>query len=83
MFSDSCGDFGYFWASSNESIDFDYPKEFDDPQIFEGLKVISNESMDLNDPNKFDDPHVFDDSKGILIGSLDFDNPKVYSLFDF
>ena len=30
VFSDSCADFGYFWASSNESIDFDDPKEFDD-----------------------------------------------------
>ena len=46
---------------------FDYPKEFDDPQVSDGLiKVISNESMDYNDP------------KGISIGSMDIDNPKVY-----
>ena len=53
---------------------FDYPKEFDDPQVSDGLiKVISNESMDYNDP------------KGISIGSMDIDNPKVYgdtSIFD-
>ena len=25
------------------------PKEFDDPQFYDGIKVISNESMDFND----------------------------------
>ena len=49
MFSDSCGDFGYFWASSNESIDFDYPKEFDDPQFFDDPKGKSIGSMDVDD----------------------------------
>ena len=42
---------------------FDYPKEFDDPQVSDGL---INESIDYNDP------------KGISIGSMDIDNPKVY-----
>ena len=32
MFSDSCADFGYFWVSLNESIDFDDSQFFDDPK---------------------------------------------------
>ena len=69
----------------NRNIALDDPKEFDDPEVSYGLKVISNESMDLNDPKEFDDPRVFDDPKGISIGSMDFDNPKVNgntSIFD-
>ena len=57
-------------------MNFADPKKIDDPQAFDGLKVISNESMDLNDPKEFDDPQVFDDPKGISIGSMNFDNPK-------
>ena len=30
---------------SNNFIVFDYQKEFDDPQVYDGLKVISNESI--------------------------------------
>ena len=41
---------------SNGNIVFDDPKEFDDRQVSDGLKVISNESMDFNDPKEFDDP---------------------------
>ena len=39
---------------SNGNIVFDDPTEFDDPQVSDGLKVISNESMGFNDPKKFD-----------------------------
>ena len=54
---------------SDGNIVFDDAKEFDDPQVSDGLiKVISNEIMDYNDP------------KGISIGSMDIDNPKVYAL---
>ena len=54
---------------SNESIDFNDPKEFNDSQVSDGPKVISNESMDFNDPKEFDDPQV---------GSVCFDNQKFY-----
>ena len=46
MFSDSCADFGYFWVASNESIGFDDPKEFDDPNSL----MIQKESMDVDNP---------------------------------
>ena len=36
--SDSCAELVYFWASSNESIGIDDPKEFDDPQFFDDPK---------------------------------------------
>ena len=49
----------------------DDPKEFDDPQVSDSLKVISNGSMDFNDK-------VNDKTKGISIESMDFDNPNVY-----
>ena len=39
---------------SNGNIVFDDPKEFDDPQVSDGLKVISNESMGFNDSKEFD-----------------------------
>ena len=64
---------------SNRNIVFDGPKEFDDPEVCDGLKDISNESMDFSDPKEFDDPQVFNDPNGISIGRMDFDNPKVYS----
>ena len=51
------------------NIVFHDPKEFADPHISDGLKVISNESMDFNDAKEFDDPQVFGDPKEILIGS--------------
>ena len=41
---------------SNGTIDFDDPKEFVDPQVSDGLRVISNYCMDFNDPKNFDDP---------------------------
>ena len=63
---------------SNRNIVFDDPKEFDDPEVCDGLKDISNESMDFSDPKEFDDPQVFNDPNGISIGRMDFDNPKVY-----
>ena len=43
---------------SNGNIVFDDPKEFDDPQVTDGLKVISKKSMAFNDPKVFDDPQV-------------------------
>ena len=49
---------------SNRNIVFDDPKEFYDPQVSDGLKVISNDCLDFNDPKKFDDPQVFDYPKG-------------------
>ena len=52
-------------------------KEFDDPQVSDGLKVNSNECVDFDDQKEFDDPQVFD-PKRISIGSMDFDNPRVY-----
>ena len=52
---------------SNENVVFDDPNETDDPQVFDGHKVISSESMDLNDSKEFDDPQVFADPKEILI----------------
>ena len=60
------------------NIVFHDPKEFADPHVSDGLKVISNESMDFNDPKEFDDPQVFNDPKGISIGSVGSDNPKFY-----
>ena len=57
---------------------FGDPKEFDDPQVSDSLKVISSECVDFDDSKEFDDPKAFDDPKGISIGSMDFDNPKVY-----
>ena len=42
---------------SNGNIVFDDPKEFDDRQVSDGLKVISNESMGFNDTQVFDDPN--------------------------
>ena len=65
---------------SNRNIVFVDPKEFDDPEVCDGLKDISNESMDFSDPKEFDDPQVFNDPNGISIGSMNFDNPKVYGL---
>ena len=35
---------------SNGHSVFDDPKDSDDLQVLEGLKVTSNESMDFNDP---------------------------------
>ena len=61
---------------SNRNIVFVDPKEFDDPEVCDGLKDISNESMDFSDPKEFDDPQVFNDPNGISIGRMDFDNPK-------
>ena len=55
---------------SNESMDFNDPKELDDPQGHDDLKFISNESMDFNDPKEFDDHQVFKDPKGTSIGSM-------------
>ena len=51
---------------SNRNIVFDDPKEQElyDPQVSDGLKVISNDCMDFNDPKKFDDPQVFEIRKG-------------------
>ena len=80
MFSDVLRCFLEFTdVFSNWNIVFDDPKEFDDPQVSDGLKVISNGSKDFNDPKELDDPQLFDDPKGISFGSMDFDNPKVYS----
>ena len=62
---------------SNRNIVFDDPKEFDDPQVSDSLKVISSECVEFDDPKEFNDPQVFDDPKGISIGSLDIDNPRV------
>ena len=67
------------------NISFDDPKEFDELQVADGLKLISNESMDFIDPMEFDDPQAFDNPMGNSFGSMDFDNPKVYcdtSIFD-
>ena len=36
---------------------FDGSRELDDPQVPDGLKVISNESMDFSDIKEFNDPH--------------------------
>ena len=70
--------FDYFLSISyhpkvfgNGNIVFDDPKEFDDPQVSDGLEAISNKSMDLNDPKEFDDPLVSHDPKGISIGIMD------------
>ena len=59
-------------------IVFDDPKEYDDPQVSDSLKVISNGSIDFNDPKEFHDLQVFDDPEGISIGSMDFDKQIVY-----
>ena len=40
---------------SKGNMVFDYQKEFADPQVTDGPKVISNESMDFHDPRDFDD----------------------------
>ena len=64
---------------SNRNIVFVDPKEFDDPEVCDGLKDISNESMDFSNPKEFDDPQVFNDPNGISIGRMDFDSPKVCS----
>ena len=40
---------------------------FDDPQVFDDLKIISNAG---NDPTDFDGPQMFG-SKGTTIGSID------------
>ena len=45
---------------SNECMVFDYPKEFDDPPVSDGLKVISNERMDFDDPKVYKDTSIFD-----------------------
>ena len=44
---------------SNGNIVLDHSKEFDDPQVSDGLDVILNESMDLSDPKDFDNPMEF------------------------
>ena len=36
-----------------ENTVFDYPKEFDNPQESDSLKVISNECVDFDDPKEF------------------------------
>ena len=41
---------------SNGKIVLDDPKEFDDNQVSDGLKVISNESMDFSYPKELYDP---------------------------
>ena len=46
---------------SNENIVFDDSKGLYDPQVSDGLKVISNESVDSNDPKEFNDAQVLDD----------------------
>ena len=64
---------------------FDDSKELDDPQVSDGLKVISNGNVDYNDPKELNDPQVLDDPKWISIQSMDFDNLKFYgdtSIFD-
>ena len=48
---------------SDGNIVFDDAKEFDDPQVSDGRKVISSESMDFNASKEFDDPQVFDGRK--------------------
>ena len=53
-------------------------KQFDNPQVCDGLKVFKKENMEFDDPKHFDDPQASDDPKGISIGSMYFDNPKVY-----
>ena len=53
------------------------PKEFDVPQVFGGLKVISV-CMNFDDPKEFDDPKAFNDPKRSSIVSMDYDNLKVY-----
>ena len=37
---------------------FDGSRELDDPQVPDGLKVISNESMHFNDIKELNIPHV-------------------------
>ena len=76
------GTFFAIWSDpkvfSNGNIVFDDPKEFDDPQVSDSLKVISNGGMDFNDK-------INDKTKGISIESMDFDNPNVFgdtSIFD-
>ena len=32
------------------------PKAFDDPEVFDDLKVISNESIHFDDPKEFKSP---------------------------
>ena len=54
---------------SNESMDFNDPKELDDTQLFAQL---------FNDPQLFDDPKVFDDPKLFVDPQL-FDDPS-YSM---
>ena len=43
-------------------------EEFDDPKIFENLKVIPNGSTDLEDPKIFDDPKYSSLNRRLLRG---------------
>ena len=56
---------------------FDYQKEFDDPQVSDGLEVISNESMDLKDLKESDDAQVYPHLRWACF------NPPFPSMFQF
>ena len=47
-------------------------KQFDNPQVCDGLKFFRDGNMEFDDPKYFDDPQASDDPKG----SVDFDNPN-------
>ena len=70
-----------FWSNptvfSNWNIVFHVPKEFDDPQVSDGLEVISNESMDLKDLKESDDAQVFPHLRWACF------NPPVLGMFQF
>ena len=44
---------------SNQFVDFDDPKEFNDSQVFDDPKGISIGSMDFDNPKVYDDTCIF------------------------
>ena len=58
---------------TNESMDFNDPKELDDHQLFDDpsyLMIVTNESMDFNDPKKFNDPQLFGDPSYQMVPAI-------------
>ena len=58
----------------NGSIEFDDPKVFDVPQVFEDTKVISNGSLDFDNPEIYSDTSIFD---GLVRNMQRCDRPKI------
>ena len=57
---------GLVGVFSNECMEINDPKEFNDHQAFDDQKGIAIESMDFDNPKVYGDTSIFDDLVGVV-----------------